>query len=327
MAFMDRAQLGVKDGATWGTAVTVDRFYEYVPPDTISPVVETYYREGMRAGARAPLNTVARVVKRHEGTLSMQWLSKGMGWWLKHMLGTTSTGSVSDSKYTHTGTVGSLAGDFFTLQVNRPFVASDTDQAFTYDSCKISKWSLGMTRSSTLMFSPTIVAKGVATATSLASASYPSGTVEPYAPGSAAITVAGSSFCPEDWTLEVDNNLKLDTDKLCSGGAASQFYEVGHRSFSLTVNGADFDDLATGWTRYIASAPTTVSVVSTFTANTLIGTSSYPTTVVTLDEGILDPHTIQAGPERTAQGLVFKGLFDGSTSPLTIAYGSADATA
>jgi hypothetical protein len=57
------------------------------------------------------------------GSVSFSVLSKGFGFWLAQSLGTVATTGPADTTvYTHTGTVGSLTGDFFTAQVGVPQV-------------------------------------------------------------------------------------------------------------------------------------------------------------------------------------------------------------
>ena len=86
------------------------------------------------------------------GSVEMAVMSKGFGFWLKHMLGqSATTGPAETTVYTHTGSEAELLGDSFTLQVNRPFHPAGTNQAFTYRGGKVTEWTLSNSVDENLM--------------------------------------------------------------------------------------------------------------------------------------------------------------------------------
>src|SRR5262245_44317276 len=121
MGAMDH-QLGVKAESTYGTAVTVDRFFEYESES----IEESYGRtEGdpLRVGSSAIRSDRSTpYFKGAAGQISLDVMTKGFGFWLPHLMGgSVVTSGPTDSKYTHTITEGTLVGKSFTCQVNRPF--------------------------------------------------------------------------------------------------------------------------------------------------------------------------------------------------------------
>jgi hypothetical protein len=152
------SQLGVKKEVTYGTAVTVDRFAEFLS--------ESMQLETGRAESKA-LRTGQRVQRSDRfipyitgvsGSVELEPLSKGFGFWLEHMLGQVATTGPVDGAYTHTASIATLCGKSFTMQANRPFGAcGDTNQAFTWEGLKISKWELALDAEGLLTFSADLV--------------------------------------------------------------------------------------------------------------------------------------------------------------------------
>jgi len=131
-------QLGVKDEVTYGTLVTPDRFFEFLS-EGLAAETGRVESPGIRAGTRV-LRSDRRVpyINGVTGSIELDVLSLGWSWWLKHMLGTVATtGPAETSVYTHTGTVGDLTGDFFTLQVGVPQIGGATITPKTVTGCKV----------------------------------------------------------------------------------------------------------------------------------------------------------------------------------------------
>lgn len=332
------SQLGVKDETTYGTAVTVDRFYQF---NRLGDLETFQYRgvsKGIRSAGWAPRSDQQRVALMG-GTLpfEMEWMSKSMGWWLKHLLGGTATSGPTDSAYTHTGTVASLYGDFFTAQTNIPFHPAGTSQPVTLLGTKVPSWELSCEVSDgdegLMMLSGDFDAQQVVTSESLASASYTSGMV-PYSWVDVAVTIGGTSVPISKWSLKCTSNLK--TDRLHQRGSAlkQEPTHAGQREFEVELT-CDFDAL-TQWNRVRATvaANAFAQVIITCTiadTGTTIGSATQPSTTITIPKmrfdkigGLGKEAPDGAGNEQTLSGPV---LYDGSSSLVTIAYVSADSTA
>lgn len=320
------SQLGVKDEATWGTAVTVDRFFEYISEGIESDFGRIESR-GLRANERVIRQDRFAVGGRSfAGAIEMEWLTKSMGWWLKHMLGTVTTSAIVDSCYTHTATVASLFGDSFTAQVNRPFNPSGTDQAFTYEGGKIASWEISCEVDGLLGVTLDADFEDSSTAVGLAAASYTSGMeVMPYTLGT--VTIAGAVVSTESFSCKVDNGLRTDKRHL---GAATKREQVENARRTIEAELlVDFDSL-TQYNRIgsLVAAGALASLVATFRGPTLAGTATYPSLTVTIPQFRFDGQNPSVGGEEALmQTLTGVGLTPtGGTSPITLAYVSVDST-
>jgi hypothetical protein len=154
-------QLGVKSEVTYNTPLVVDRFYEF-DSESIADDFRRTEGDPLRVGGEGVIRSDRSTpyYGGASGTVSMAVLTKSFGWWLTHMLGTeTTTGPVETTVYTHTGTLGSLQGDSFTMQVNRPFNPTGTNQAFTYSGGKITEWTLSNNAEENLMLEATATSR------------------------------------------------------------------------------------------------------------------------------------------------------------------------
>ncbi len=321
-------QLGVKAESTWGTAVVVDRFYEF-NSETITLETGRVESNALRASQRVQRNDrFTPYILGAAGSIELDVLSKGFGFWLEQCLGTIATGSLTDSTYTHTGTVGTLLAQGFTLQVNRPFHPAGTNQAFTYEGGKVAKWSFKSDVEGNLVFSADLVFETGITATALATASYPTG-MENLTWAGGAVTIAATAVPVTSFSVEVDNGLDTGRHKIRSNTLRQEPVEAKNReiTFSLT---ADFSSLD----QYNRVASTTAAgalaqIIGTWTAPTLAGATTYPSLTVTIDSARFDEISdyTATSTEPLMQTLSGRGLYDGSDSPITVAYVSVDATA
>lgn len=321
-------QLGVKAESTWGTAVTVDRFYEF---NSESITLETGRVESnaLRASQRVQRSDrFTPYILGAAGSIEMDVLSKGHGWWLLECMGTSATGSLTDSTYTHTGTIGTLLAQGFTLQVNRPLHPAGTNQAFTYEGGKVAKWGYKSDVEGNLVFTADLVFETGITATALATASYPTA-MENLTWAGGAVTIGGSAVPVTSFSVEVDNGLDTARHKIRSSTLRQEPVEAKNReiTFSLT---ADFESL-TQYNRVISttSAGALAAIVATWTAPTLAGATTYPELEITIPAARFDEISdyTATSTDPLMQTLSGRGLYDGSNSPITVAYVSVDATA
>jgi hypothetical protein len=321
------SQLGVKDESTYGTAVTVDRFFEF-SSESIKLDTGRAVSEGLRSGQRvARTDRFVPYILGASGGIKLEPASKGFGFWLKHMLGAVATAGPTDSAYTHTGTIGDLWGDSFTMQVNRPLgPAGSTDQAFTWEGGKVVSWTLSCEKEGLLTFEADLIFEDQATGTALASASYPS-SVEMMSWARADCTIGGTAVPVTKWSVKVDNKLKTDRYFLQSSTRRAQSAEEGMREITVECE-ADWDSL-TQYNRFKAetAAGTLASVVVTAKSPTLIGATTYPGVTITLPNVRFD--AVEAtvdGPGLMMQAITGMGLSDGSAQPISVAYTTLDST-
>ncbi len=323
------SQIGIKAESTYATPVTVDQFTEFAS-ESIEPQVGRARMRTFRASQRVRRgDRVIPYVAGYAGSVTMPVMAKGHGIYLKMALGGMATSGPTDSAYTHTGTIADLTGDMFTLQVDKPFNPSGTSQPITYAGGKITsaEWSLTTGESGLLSATYGMDFASAATGTGLASASYPaSNQVYPWI--NAGLTIGGAAVEVVEARISLTNALQLDRRFIRSSSTKKEPLENGERTITFSIT-CDFVDL----TQYNRVVSTTVAgmqsaVVLTCTALTLIGTTTYPTVTFTLPQAEFDAVSGVAvsGDDPIRQTLTGEATYDGTNSPLTIAYVSADAT-
>lgn len=325
MAQLDH-QLGVVDETTYADAVTVTRFFEY-NSESIQETEGRTEGDPLRAGFTKRNDRFTPYFSGAAGTLEFDVLTKGFGFWLKHMLGAVDTTGPDDtSVYTHTGTMADLYGSSFTCQVNKPFHPAGTNQAFTYSGGKVTNWSLANSVDANLVLSLDCDFADVATNVSLASASYPT-SMEPLSWAGAVLLLADATYDITEFSVSCNNNLDVDRRQI-RGNTQKKEPTGARREVEWSIS-ADFDSLtqrnrAHSTTRSGALA----KIVAKWTGPTLLGASTYPSVEVTVAAGRFDNWSAPTqGTEGIAQELSGVGLFDGTNSPVKIVVANADSTA
>lgn len=321
-------QLGVKAESTYGTGVTVDRFFEF-DSESLAVEVGRVESSAIRAGSRA-MRSDRRVpyMMGAAGSFELPVLSKGFGFWLAQCLGTVTTGSPAETVvYTHTGTVGSLTGKMFTAQVGVPQAGGGTITPKTATGGKVKSFELSCAHGEPLKFSADCDFQNLEHSTALATASYPASTeLLTFIGGS--VTVGGTSVDVRSFNVKVDNGLAIDRRFIRSSALKKEPVEAGHRKIDVEL-GLDFDS-TTHQDRVLAAtaAGAQAQVVLTCQGLTTIGSTLKPTVTITIPVVMFDGDTpTVGGPDLVSESIKGMGLSDGTNSPITIAYRSLDATA
>lgn len=322
-------QFSVKDETVFGTPVTTDRFFEY-NSESVEPVIERIQSTALRASTRVPRSDRFAVNRKGAaGTVEMDVLTKGFGWWLKHLLGAVATtGPSADGAYTHTGTVASLTGDFFTSQFNKPFNPSGAPQPWTFHGCKVPSWALRNSVDGMLVLAVTIDAEDFDTSTSLATASYPTA-MENISFVGGTVGIAGSepTGLVTDVELTVDNALKTDRYGIRGSSLKREPIEQGMRDIGLSMT-MEYASL-TEFNRFASATAVgaLAQAVLTWEGPTLIAGATKPKLVVTLPAFRTDggAPTVQ-GPEGIMVTVAGKALADPAAGAISAAYTSVDAT-
>lgn len=320
-------QLGVKDESTYGTDVVVDRFFEYTS-ENVKAVRERLVGSGLRASHLVQRkDRVVVVDKGAAGPIVIEPLSVGFGFWLKHMFGAVSSGSESDSVTAHTATLATLKDDSFTAQANRYDDVSAANRAFTWAGGKVPSWELSNSVDGILRATLNCDFESETTGTALASASYPTGG-ELFSWAGGAVTIGGSSVPVTDVKVAVDNAQK--TDRYAIRGSTQKLQPVQNGWRKITWECTAYWDSMTQYNRFASATASGAfaAIVATWTGPTLVGTSSYPSIAVTVDEARFDSAEafVAEGGELIMQKLSGVGMYDGTNAPLSLVYTSADAT-
>jgi hypothetical protein len=319
-------QLGVIDEVTYGTPVTVTRFFEYntfgvkvVPGNTESKALRRNQRTA-RADRTEPYIVGA------EGPVEFDVPTKGFGFWLKHMLGTVGTTGPTDANYVHTGTEGSLLGDFFTMQVNKPLNPAGTDQAHTFEGCKIKSWELKCDVDGVLVCTLEIDAEAESTAVGLATAVYPT-TYRVFSWVGGSVTFAAGAVELKSFSVKCENNLDTDRRFLRGNQLKKEPLESGMRNYTWTAEAEH-----TALTNYQRSISTTqvgkqAAIVATFQGPIAMAGTTLPQLVVTIPAARFDSVEFDvSGPEGLMDVMSGVALSDGTNSPVSLAYTTSDVT-
>lgn len=323
------SQLGVKNETMYGTAVTVDRFFEYRSenigwdgggPDRIDS-------QGIRTGERVLASDRFAIGKYGlSGSFELEWLTAGMGWWLHHMMGTVDTSAVVDSNYTHNAfpaQIGSASGDSFTAQVNRPFYLG-ANQPVTFEGGKITGWELGCGVDDLLVATIDCDFEHVETGTALASASYSTAELMSFVGGT--VTLEDTVTKVKRFRVRADNNLR--TDNFAIGQRVKrQPTENGKRTYEWEVE-LDWENL-TQYNRVgsLVAAGALASVVAEFRGPTLSGTATYPSMKVTIARARFDQTgAFVSGEEELVDTISGVAVTPSGDNALELDYVSTDST-
>ena len=326
-------QLGVKAESTYNTGVTVDRFIEF-NSEGIAVEVGRVESSGIRSGTRA-MRSDRRVpyIMGAGGSVEFDVLSKGgtqpgFGFWLGQCLGTVATtGPAETVVYTHTGTVGSLTGKSFTAQVGVPQVGGGTITPKTATGGKVKSFELSCATGEALKFSADLDFANLEHSTALATANYPTD-AELLTFIGGALTVGGTAVNINKFSVKVDNGLKTDRRYIIASATKKEPVEAGHRKIDVEL-GLDFEGL-THQNRVLSAtaAGAQAAVVLTCAGLTTIGSTLKPTVTITIPVVMFDGDTpTVGGPDVVGETVKGMGLYDGTNSPITIAYKTLDATA
>jgi hypothetical protein len=315
------SQLGMVAESTYGTAVTVTRFLEMVT-EGLKLNIERVESKALRAGNRVlRTDRWAPNKKGAEGDLELEVASKGFGLLFKHMLGAvniTTPGGATLARL-HTHTVADLYGSSLTVQIGRPGTGG-TVIPFTYDGCKVTGWELTSDLDDVLMLKVTLDAHDEAVTTpALASASYAASDELLYFSGGA-VTIGGVAYDLTKFSLTGNNGLKTDRTFIRSDTRKKEPVAAEMAEFTGEME-MEFAD-ATAYSLFTAG--TVSEIEATWTGSIIEAALAYSVTV-TIPNARYDGDTPNVGgPDVVPQTIPFKALYNGTDSPVTIAYQTTD---
>ena len=329
MATIFDAYLGAKDEATYGTAIAVDKFYEF-NSEGIEGKYERIESEALRAGTKFTRSDRFAVnPKGAEGEIEMEVMTRQFGFWLKHMLGNVASGTAALGVTKHTFTPGDLNGKSFTVQVGRPG-SNGTVHPFTYEGGKVSEWELKNSVDGLLMLNVTADFEAESSsgtgAYAVSTPTYPTvdNTLFSFLGGD--VQVAGTSFKVSDVSIKGSNGLKTDRYFIGSGLGKREPLEAEFREIEFELSG-EFEDL-TQYNRVksATAAGALASVTLTWTGLAVAG-GGIPTFKVTLPAARFDTGAPNVdGRDLIGLTLGGKATFDGTLPAITVEYTTPDTT-
>jgi hypothetical protein len=316
--------LGIKKESSFGTAVTVDRFYEFNSEGT-KYVKNTVVGQGLRNGglvARANRRVVTTLAG--EGDFEVDMQTRGMGLLLSLATGSVPTGSLANGVYTYLFTAQDLIGDSFTTQVAVPQYGGTLTYK-TLSGCKMTNFELSVGAGDIAKAKFSLDSKGFTTGSStsatVAYANIATSNLFHFAQGSITDNVSTTYANIKDFSLTVDNSLKTDRYNLGAAGSKSEQIINGFRAISGKVT-AEFTDTVL-LDKFIAD--TTAGLKLTFEGATIGSGSDKETLSITIPAAKFDGDTpMVSGPGVIDVSFGFTVFDDGTNEPFTITYKTLD---
>jgi hypothetical protein len=325
MALPVNSQWMMKKETTWGTAVTVDKPFEY-ESESFAGTSEYYEGVGLRADTTFGPSSRTKKLKRTAGggmTMSMPY--KNLGAILDQMVtGTVTPVVVNGTGFKSTFNVGLGAAPTksATIQINKPR-SDSTDVAFTYPGSMITSAAFSMATGGVPMLTTEWVSKDETTPSTtpagaaLASASYPAND-NIWTELEIAVSVnsvAATRVTGIDLTWQIPRATRPFLDASATYG---QPVVNGRATIEGTIN-AEWDDTTVAYYD-LFRAGTFVPIVITVAGTTAIsGSTAFPTMVYTMTNAQLRGTSPSvSGPDLIGLSIPFVVKYDGTNAPLKV---------
>lgn len=322
---------GIGSETTYGTAVNVNKFFEI----TSESLKGNYTRQQAAALSAAYVDRSDRygiARKGAAGAVDIEVLTKGFGNWLRFLTGAvTTTGPAEVSAYTHTATIGNLFGDNFTAQVGRA-TADGTLVPWTYEGGKVTDYTFSNAVDQTLKCSIGLDFETESSPTSPSGAyalqtNVPVTGAEVLAWQGGTISIAGSAADISEFSVKVDNALKVDRFYINSAASKKEPTQDGKRAVTFSAKTPYTNN--TFWQKVSSAtaAGATAVISAQWTGLTLLGTTIYPSLKIDIPVARFDDGgPAVGGPSMIDQTFSGVGLYDGTNSAITLTYVSGDTT-
>ncbi|MBK7086917.1 MAG: hypothetical protein IPH53_20625 [Flavobacteriales bacterium] len=313
------AQIGGKAEGTYGTPVTVDRFWEY-ESENIQTDVGVVEVAQLGAGRFLRSDRRKTFIKGGGGPVNFVVLNKGFGLLLEHAIGqNTITGASADKTHTIIHDAAALQGKSLTIQKGVPDVGG-TVRAFTYEGGKVKNWELKANLDEALKLMLDFDFQNVLTGTALAAASY-SATTEPFIFSEGALTLNAVAQSVRNFSIRGDN--ALATDRRFIGNSKAEPLAGGLSPITGQLD-VEFEDL----TRYAAWVAGTIlaTLELEFTSATVIPTTATPYSFkITIPKLAYTGGTpAVGGPDIVQNPTPFQALYDGTNPIVTVEIVTSD---
>lgn len=316
---------GTAEETTYGTAVTVDRFYEILN-ENLERRQKTLQSNGLRGGARNLRRGSRRKVSGHDagGTVNLEVPTSGFGRWLKHLLGSTpvitSLGG-SPAAYSHVYTLGNLQGLSQTVQKQIRDANQNLISAFTLHGTKVLSGEFKISVDELLTVALDLDAQDIETATAAAVASYT--TVKLLSFAGATLKIAGSTVANVlDMTCKIENKENTQRYYLGSGGLKREPVDNDFPDVTGDLT-AEFLD-TTLYNDFVND--TAVSLEADFVGDVISGSNNEALKIVVPEVHFTGETPKVPGPQVITQKLPWEGAADSGGDPgVTITYITKDA--
>lgn len=337
------AQLMAKLESVYGTAVTVDKAFEF---DSQSLAFDPTWREptGLRPGRRFPrASKLAQTRVGAGGAIPMQFGTRDMGLWLKLLLSSAVTTPTLISgtafKQVHTPQPSALPVSA-TVQAGVPEPESGTVQPHTFPGSVATGGEFSTSDGETVNLTVNIDAQDELTATALAAASIPT-TSEAFdfsdatvlklggtpSTASGVVSIAGGvqvTSVVNNWKLTIDNGLYLARYGL---GNAGKKRHPRFADFAQYTGSMDVEYLRSEWYTPF-KANTTLAFQLSFIGSQIAATGSFNTLdFIYPAMKIKKASAPVGGPGIVSQSIEYQLYDDDVNAPLQVTLISADSAA
>lgn len=331
--------IGLKAETTWGTAITVDQFVEFLS-ETFDYTPDFLQGKGLRVGARvdrAGRRSVGKIDA--GGNVVMEAPVKGLGAFLAAAFGSvTNTAVPSQSgvyQQVHTPTTSDPLPSY-TIQKGIPPLGGGATTALTMLGSVCSSIEFAAKQGDILQVTSEWTSRELRTDIAYATPAYPANLdVFTYVQG--AITIGGSPTPPTttapasggtavanvgDFSMKWDNGLDGAGWNMGGAGRRTRKAAVGKGKLTGKLT-AEYSDTSL---RDAFMNQTTLALVLTFTHTSTIGTSAHPLLQfhvpgIKLDGGAIPQSN---GGDVIATDIDFSGLDTQSGPPISVVYVSTD---
>jgi len=248
MALQSDLSIGFKKESTYGTKVTVDRFLEFLPDESLDYAYNVINGKGLKVGQAGVARSGRRVrtTSQGAGDIDFELVTKGMGTLFEALLGSGTSTLVSGTTYQQYFTLSTLPS----LTIQKGLVLSDsggTRDEYTFAGCTNSSFEVSVPNGDYATVKTSWDIRAYDTSTAFAAPSY--ATASGYHWGQAAVTVGGVVTVPtatalatggtsvtnvRSFSLKVDHALSTDRFNMgASGLKAAPF--AGVRAITGTI--------------------------------------------------------------------------------------------
>lgn len=321
-----RGQLGYAAESTYGTAVTVTRFQEFVS-ESFTQEIARLEAKGVRQDALVlPSARWAAGSEDVKGSLTQEIHNKSFGLMFKHMLGGSSVAQPDSGSnptvYENTLTPARLDGLSLTMEVGWKDTGGNGFKK-TIEGAQCVGWEISSKVGEFAMLKTDWIAEHLADTTSVTAVSYPSST-SPFTFTQGALTIGGSAVPVEEVTLTGKN--ALDGERRFLGTTVrAQAPDMDYREYA----GSCVAEFAS-WTAYDRFVNGTEAALTVFfTGATISGSYKYALEITANVRFDGDTPTVD-GRGRIKQPLKFKcvaSTIDTASTALSMVYRTTDSSA
>ena len=334
------ASIGIKEETTYGTPVTVDRFVEFLS-ESLDVASSWSTGAGMRVGSRMS-RADRRILTQTgaAGSIGMEAPTKGLGLWLKAVLGSVTTTLVETGVYQQVHTP--LTTDpinSFTIQKGVPPIGGGSTHAMTMPGMVCKSLELSAKAGDPVEISTEWIGAEVRTNIAYAAPSYPSnldilsfvhgaivlgGTLT--APTTTALASSTASVAANvmDVKVKIESGIDDGGRALGGAGAITRKPVLGR----VAVTGEMTIEYTDNVLRDASLAGTELAMVLTFTHPDLIGATAKPVLQIVVPVVVFESKIPAAGTGAAVSTSMSFSALDGTvaSAPVYVVYRSLDTT-